>query len=329
MGQRSATAEPTGPTVSVIALSYNQERFVEAALDSIRSQDYPHVHLIIVDDGSTDGSVDRIRRWLDVTQTEATLIVHPRNMGVCRSLNDALRLAVGEFVAMLAADDIWLPGMLTRHVIALRSAPPEVGVVFSDAFHIDEAGARVEGRFMTSGREPRVIDGAIFEELLLGNFIPAMTTLTRRECFEKVGSYDESLLYEDWDMWLRIARRYRFSFSSVVSAEYRIVSSSLTRTYLMVVGSPEPTVNRLRILRKWVHDASLTTERRNWLASEVLNAARFLYDLGDRSELAGGLWTVWVARTSASRWLCFKIFLRCLAHRAWNWTQWRSTRNHG
>ena len=72
--------------------------------------------------------------------------------------------------------------------------------------------------------------GNIQQVLWEGNFIPAMTTMTRRECVERVGLYDETLFYEDWDMWLRIAKHYNFFYSEQVSAKYRLVGTSMVRS---------------------------------------------------------------------------------------------------
>ena len=71
-------------------------------------------------------------------------------------------------------------------------------------------------------------EGLIYEDLLEANFIPAMTVLARRECYETAGPYDETLVYEDWDMWLRLAKRYEFAFSPHVGASYRVVTGSLS-----------------------------------------------------------------------------------------------------
>ena len=150
------------------------------------------------------------------------------NQGLCRSLNRALSQARGKYITGIAADDVWLPGKLLGQVERMEKLPANVGVIYSDALQIDESGNLLPNRFIETHRKfEKMPEGNIHRVLWGGNFIPAMTTLTRRECYERVGLYDEALFYEDWDMWLRIARCFEFAYCNEVSAKYRIVSTSM------------------------------------------------------------------------------------------------------
>ena len=96
---------------------------------------------------------------------------------------------------------------------------------------VDENGEALPQMFVEAHREFVVPpEGFLFDVLLEGNFIPAMATLIRRECFTQVGTYDEDLCFEDWDMWMRISRRFRFAYDKIPAAKYRILSSSVVRT---------------------------------------------------------------------------------------------------
>ena len=221
------------PIVSVIALCFNHERFVEECLEGIRRQSYPNIQLIVVDDCSSDDSVAVVRDWLRRTETPATFITHAENQGICRSKNEALAHATGDYVSSISTDDVWLPEKLAVQVEQMENMPPTVGVLYGDAYRMDEDGELLPEMFIAHYRRfDAPPDGDIFESLLGGNFIPSMTTLVRRECFHTVGGYDEALAYEDWDMWLRIARRYHFAYSSFVSARYRVLDSSLIHVLL-------------------------------------------------------------------------------------------------
>jgi hypothetical protein len=116
-----------------------------------------------------------------------------------------------------------------------------VGVVYCDAARMDGDGKPLPRTFIehvgTVGDPP---EGDLYETLLARNFLPAGSTLVRRECYEAVGPFDESLAYEDWDMWLRIARRYRFAFSPRIGVRYRVHPSSLTGMRCSGIASPEP-----------------------------------------------------------------------------------------
>jgi glycosyltransferase involved in cell wall biosynthesis len=225
------------PLVTVIATCFNHERFVVECLESIRAQTYPNIQLIIADDCSTDGSVARIREWLRKTGMSCTLVLHDENQGVCRTRNDELAHAQGKYVSGLSTDDVWLPHKLAAQVEQMERLPPAVGVAYGDAVRMDEEGRPLPNTFTEEigGMKDRP-EGDLYEALLARNFIPAMATLVRRECYESVGPYDEALSYEDWDMWLRLARRYEFAFTPGICARYRVHRGSLSHTLTNRLG---------------------------------------------------------------------------------------------
>ncbi len=223
------------PTVSVIAQCYNHGPFLEQTLDSIRAQTYRDYELIIVDDFSQDDSVDRIEAWIEQTGSDCRFIRHAENVGVVRTCNEWLALARGEFIIAIATDDYLMSHALEVLVRLLRVAASTVGAVYSDAYLVDDQGHRLDGTFLQShgvvGPPP---SGQLFERLVAGNFIPMMTTLIRRSCYQDVGGFDERLIYEDYDMWLRIARRHEIVYCDDVLAAYRILPTSLARTMTTV-----------------------------------------------------------------------------------------------
>ena len=222
------------PLVTVTATCFNHERYVLECLESIRAQTYPNVQLVIADDCSTDGSVALIRAWVEETGSDCTLVLHERNQGVCRTKNDVLGHARGKYVSSISTDDTWYPDKIATQVEQMEKLPDSVAVCYGDAALMDATGAPLDTTYFESSRETRTFErppeGRIFEHLLEVNFIPAMATLIRRECLADVGGYDESLTYEDWDMWLRLARRYEFAFTASVGARYRLHPSSLWQT---------------------------------------------------------------------------------------------------
>jgi glycosyltransferase involved in cell wall biosynthesis len=225
--------QTANPLVNVITLCYNQARFVLETLESIKAQTYKPTQLIIVDDCSSDDSVAVIDTWLQKNRLTCTFIRHQKNQGICKSLNEALRVSDGKYISMVASDDLWLPDKIARQVEIMESQPDHVGVVYSDAFQMDECGRTLPGLLIASSSHwnlPEMPQGRVLDTLLRGNFIPGMTTLIRRSCYDTVGLYDESLPWEDWDMWLRIARHYSFLYSPTPWAKYRIHEKSLSHS---------------------------------------------------------------------------------------------------
>jgi len=221
----------TSPLVSAIVLSFNHSRFVVETLESIKAQTYKATQFVIVDDCSSDNSVAIIDQWLRGNGIHCAFIRHQENKGICKSLNEALMVATGKYISSVASDDVWLPDKLERQVEILESQPASVGVLYSDAFQMDEHGHALPDMFIEAHRKlPEMPQGQVLDTLLAGNFIPAMTTLVRRSCYDQVGLYDESLPWEDWDMWLRIARQYSFVYSPTPSAKYRVHDKSLSHS---------------------------------------------------------------------------------------------------
>lgn len=269
----------TPPLVSVIALCYNHARFVLECLESIRHQSYKNTELIIVDDCSRDNSVELIRNWIAENEVKCVFIAHGENKGICKSLNEALSHANGKYVMPIATDDVCLPDRLETHVRRMEALPEDVGVLYSDALQIDEDGNLLAGTMRQSLQMPSSPpEGDVFLRLLEGNFIPAPTTLIRRACFDKVGLFDERLCYEDWDMWLRIARHYKFAFSPAVSAKYRIVSTSATRVMLQT-QTREKLVSDIIIRSKCLSLGRVGGAQKRVLKDHIVTAAEMMYKL--------------------------------------------------
>jgi dTDP-4-amino-4,6-dideoxygalactose transaminase/glycosyltransferase involved in cell wall biosynthesis len=230
------------PLVTVIVPCYNHARFVVECLESVRQQTYRNIQLIIMDDCSKDNSVAVIRDWIRAHDIQCLFIAHERNAGLCKTLNEALSHAEGKYIAGIAADDVWLPDKLAHQVAEMERLPKTIGVLYSDAYLIDADGNLLPQRFIESIRTfERPPEGNVFRELIQKNWIPVHGTLIRRSCYEQVGLYDESLSYEDLDMWLRIARCYQFAYSSRILAKYRVLPTSMSRaTCAKVIASDIP-----------------------------------------------------------------------------------------
>lgn len=280
------------PAVTVVALCYNHARFLQACLDSIRAQSFQDFQLIVTDDASRDDSPVLIAEWLALHRPDATFIRHEANQGICATLNEALSHARGEYIAMIATDDTWEPDRLAQQLAAMRKQPDNVALVYSDAHCMDEAGQLLEGSFLTRhGHGAAPPTGAVFAALANGNFIPAMAALVRRGALRSVGGYDETLTYEDYDMWLRLAAAgWLFTFVPGCVARYRIVSTSMVRT-LFVQPTAAHSRTALTIRRRWLNSGLLSAQQRRRWSEDITAAAYNLYVHGD----AGASRALWLA----------------------------------
>lgn len=216
----------SNPLVSVLCLCYNQKAFVREAIDSVLSQTYPAIQLIVLDDGSTDGSGDEIAQYI-FGKPEIFFIRHQENMGYTKSLNKAWSHAKGEFIIDLAADDILFPNRIEEGVADFKNRSPQFGLQFSDAELIDARGDLM-GKHSDKYPHASIPQGDIYKEIIQRYFICPPTIMFRKSVLDRMGGYDDSLAFEDFDFLIRASREYFFCYSSKPLVKRRLVKNSMS-----------------------------------------------------------------------------------------------------
>lgn len=209
------------PLVTVIIASYNHALYIEASIESVLAQSYPHIELLVIDDGSQDDSVERIRRLQQVHGFDFQ--VQP-NQGLSRTLNDAIARARGSLIAPFGSDDIMLPERIALQVAYLEGKP-KVGICAGNIQEIDDFG---QHQGVPRSLPLRSLD---FEDVFLDRKpgAPAPTLLFRREALERVGGFDPQIRLEDLLIELKITRAgYTLDVLPDVLALYRVHA---TNTY--------------------------------------------------------------------------------------------------
>jgi glycosyltransferase involved in cell wall biosynthesis len=189
--------------VSVIIPTYNREKFIGDAIQSVLNQNFPGFEIIVIDDGSTDHTADVVRAF----KSQEIRYIYQPNCGRSNARNHALGLARGRYIAFLDSDDLYLPGKLLLQV-AYMEANPKVGMIYTSARCVDENGVPIMDKYEATA------SGWIYERIAF--FVPVTITLptvmVRREVFDKVGSFDEAMeRFEDTDIWRRISKHYQIS----------------------------------------------------------------------------------------------------------------------
>jgi len=194
----------SSPTVSVILPTYNRAHLIGRAIQSVLSQTYQDFELIIVDDGSTDNTKEIVKSFNNV---RIKYIKHAKNKGGSAARNTGIRAARGEYIAFQDSDDEWLPEKLEKQTAILINASPKVGIVYSDMWRIAEKRKSYwHSPTITYGIliNPRTSDYQVMN-------IGIQSTLIKRECFDKVGFFDEELpRFIDLELFIRLLKQYHF-----------------------------------------------------------------------------------------------------------------------
>jgi len=210
------------PLASIVTPSFNRGRFIEEAILSIKNQNYPHIEHLIIDGGSTDGTLDVIRRYEGMYNLRW---VSEPDEGQADALNKGFRLARGEILGWLNADDTYQPEAVPSAVAWLQSHPA-VDLVYGHSHYIDESGAVL----YTNTTPPFSL-----ERLLCSNIIPQTAMFFRRRIIEESGGVNPHLHYVmDWEFVLRIARHYQVQRVPAVWGNFRITcgTKSVEKPYL-------------------------------------------------------------------------------------------------
>ncbi|WPU65827.1 glycosyltransferase [Peredibacter starrii] len=182
------------PAVSIIVPSYNHERYISLLIESIYAQSFKDFELVVVDDGSKDGSVQLLRQ---LSEIHGFRLISKENEGICKTINRGLRESTGNYVLIIGSDDILPLNRLKEQVEYLRSHP-EVDVIAGSVIQIDMEGKEV------GKNTPRILGAVSFEQMLMVNRVSAATCMIRRSVYTRWGMYKEDHVFEDYYMWLNV-----------------------------------------------------------------------------------------------------------------------------
>ena len=187
------------PLVSVICACYNHAPYIEACLNSVLEQTYPAIELIVIDDGSNDGSIEKIT---NLQQQHGFYFEAQANQGLAATLNKAIALSKGKYIAQIGSDDIFTTDKIETQVRFMESRP-DIAVCGGNMLIIDEHGV-VQDKQKSFGYRELDFDD-LFAQRKAG--IPASSSMIRRDVLEKEGAYEPDIRLEDMYLWFKLLSR--------------------------------------------------------------------------------------------------------------------------
>jgi glycosyltransferase involved in cell wall biosynthesis len=238
--------------VSVGMLSYNHEKYIAQAIESVLNQTIQDLELIIIDDGSKDNSRHIIKEY-SAKDPRVKPIFHERNFGISRGANDCLKSATGEYFGFIGSDDLWVPSKIEKQLKVVEKNPEKI--IWSEGQIINGDGD-LTGRTMTELLfSPAKKSGHIFQELLREDFIFGQSILMKTEIAQKY-NFNENLRYvNDHQYFIDLSREHEFVFMPEALAKYRLHGQNITSKN-MQLWFKERIMLRNYLIKKYGEDIS-------------------------------------------------------------------------
>lgn len=244
--------------VSVILLSYNQSAYIQKCLDAFEKQTFKDFEIIVIDDGSADHSLEIINKWSRRTQISNKIISNDQNLGICKTINKALTFSSGKYVSIMACDDWPDSNYLKVMLDSISSQQNNVAFVFAHTREVSEKGLPVNSNNVAIQPKAHLYKPQVlFEELLKANKVQAPAVMIRKSALDVCGKYDESLFFEDYDMWLRLSNAYPVLEINHILVNYRIVAKSMSRNSQSFLARKK---SEMEILLKWAGSSNSNDE---------------------------------------------------------------------
>lgn len=247
--QDTETTRGTTERVFVVVPSYNHARFVEKCLRSVMDQTLPPMKLLVIDDGSNDGSPETIERVLKDCPFPCDLVVRP-NRGLAATLNEGLKSSAEsyfDYFAYLGSDDVWLASFLESRVATLRSRPAAV-LAYGNAFSIDETGAIID----STTEWAAYVDGDT-RKMLMTTLAPLSPTVVyRHNALERHG-WNENARLEDYELYLRLSGEGEFAFDPRVLSAWRVHGKNASLDFAMMMDEKLAAQDRVGIQLGFTH----------------------------------------------------------------------------
>lgn len=222
------------PKISIITPSYNQDKYIKSTIDSVLSQDYPNLEYIVMDGGSTDGTVKILKSYGNKIKWESK-----KDRGQTHAINKGMRIATGQVLAYLNSDDIYLPGALLR--VGEYYQKTQADWITGDCIVIDQSGKSSSVNWLIAGYKRFLMKIYSRNTLMIADsMLPQPSTFWSRRAWVAIGEFNEDYHYVmDYDYWLRMSKYFRPHDLKVALSGFRAQpdsKSETSRSKLMAEG---------------------------------------------------------------------------------------------
>jgi glycosyltransferase involved in cell wall biosynthesis len=215
------------PKVSVIIQTYNRKEFLPEALESAFSQTFKDYEVVVIDDGSQDGTDKFMAEYLKNCQHDIRYIFQ-KNQGIPLARNRGINECKGQYIAFLDSDDLFMPEKLAK-CVAFLDQNPDYGMVYTDLFLVDEKGNILESWFQS---KKEFSQGNIYRNLLKECFIIPTSSVIRTEVFKKIGYFDPEIYFcNDYDLWIRISRHFKIGLIKEPLVKWRQHNQNASKNF--------------------------------------------------------------------------------------------------
>lgn len=227
------------PLVSICTSCYNHEKYLDDYFESIINQTYDNIELIFIDDHSKDNSVSKVNMWLSKAKKRfkrVLFIKHNKNKHVCKSYNEAIKEAKGEFIRLVSSDDMIIENCIKDSVeFLLKNQQYNLlcsnGFVVNDNFKYGDRNSKLTKFYpdIYLFKYTKLKGKDLFKNMMIDNFILMPSVMFKKECFVKYGLFDENLTLEDYEYWLRIiSKGDLIPYLNKITVYYRVANNSIS-----------------------------------------------------------------------------------------------------
>ncbi len=237
------------PLVTFFIPSYNHIKYVEKSIISVCEQTYENLEVIVIDDGSTDGSSELISKLHEKYQFK---YIHRPNKGLIKTLNEALEIANGEYFSWGGSDDIFFKDKVEKQVKFFEKNL-DYALCYGKMIFIDS-----NGNIIKEAKTKHNDSGYVFDSLIYRCFITLPTVMVKTSVLKEFGGFDENFFLEDYPLWLKISKKYQVGYLDEFLTYYRLHESNVSSNLVKMVKEVE------RILDEWKSDSLYNKAISKW-----------------------------------------------------------------